>query len=572
MKSKAVSTFFTVVLFGFFASTILSSATISVNAQATPSLKLEPDFYFARQLNEEFNVNVTIYNIEESMRLVAIHFRLYYDPKLLQVVNVYEGEFLPKFNQTPTPPATLFVWFTESDGIFGPHIVLGTMLFPNSTGQWPGPFPEGDGTVAIIRFKVIYRPVEPNPIAVCVLRFLEVKLVDDQSNIIDCSTGISLYQSPVPLLYPRPQFTYSPAYPSAGQAVLFDASQSRDPDGTVVSYVWDFGDGATLTTSEKKVTHIFAQPKTYNVTLKVVDSDGLAASTWKLVDVGVYTSIDIKVEAGKLYYRGEKAEFYISTSQLGKPINVLFTKLLLYYNGSLYADLGSMVQPVDDGLYMISYNIPEDAEIGVYLLLVEAEYSGITGIGTASFQISSLFEAINATLVDINGAVAYINSTLGILVKNVTDIKATLVGIDGTVAYINSTLGKLYVPIQNINATLVRLSGAVAYINSTVGSLVAPIQKINLTVTEIKRDMATGQTVATIQTTLGTIKGYIENVDDGGLATINTEIGTVKTNVSTLLQRVPEKPPTVDMTPSWIAAIFAILAFVAVIFLVLRQR
>jgi len=44
-----------------------------------------------------------------------------------------------------------------------------------------------------------------------------------------------------------------------------------------------------------------------------------------------------------------------------------------------------------------------------------------------------------------------------------------------------------------------------------------------------------------------------------GLAKIATNLGTVKTNVSDLMQkRVP-----VDLTSTWIAAIFAILAFTA---------
>jgi len=44
-----------------------------------------------------------------------------------------------------------------------------------------------------------------------------------------------------------------------------------------------------------------------------------------------------------------------------------------------------------------------------------------------------------------------------------------------------------------------------------------------------------------------------------GLATIATNLGTVKANVSDLMQKgVP-----VDLTSTWIAAIFAILAFAA---------
>ncbi|MEM2293150.1 MAG: PKD domain-containing protein [Nitrososphaerota archaeon] len=523
-------------------------------------LKIVPDFYFAKALDEEFNLTITISGVNESQHLIGIHFRLLYRSDLLKVIDVFEGSFLRNYGNT------FFAWNLEEDGFYGgPHVVVGSMILPNSTGQWPGPFPEGNGTVATIKFRVIYRPVEPNPIEVCVLRFAEVILLNDKGEeILDYGTGISLYQSPVPLRYPIPRFTFSPVIPSAGQEILFDASQSSDPDGKIVSYRWNFGDGTPiLTTTEKKVVHIFTLPRTYNVTLTVIDSDGLTASAWNLVEVGAYNPVEVKVETGKVYNPKETAEFYISTSQLGMPINVSFEKVEIYYNGSLYADLSGSIQQIGDGLYWIQYTIPGDAKPGVYMLYVKAEYSGITGVGTASFQISSLLQEIGATLVRIEGTAVYINSTLGTLVVNVADIEATLVEINGTLAFINSTLGSIVADIADINATIVRLSGTVAQISSTVGSLVVPIEKINLTVTEIKGNMAT------IQTTLGTIRGYVENVDDGGLATINTELGTVKTNIATLLQRVPEKPPTVDITPSWIAAIFAILTFIIAIFLIL---
>ncbi len=52
----------------------------------------------------------------------------------------------------------------------------------------------------------------------------------------------------------------------------FDGSPSTDPDGTIVSYAWNFGDGSNgtgLTT-----THNYAAAGTYPVTLTVTDDDG----------------------------------------------------------------------------------------------------------------------------------------------------------------------------------------------------------------------------------------------------------------------------------------------------------
>lgn len=54
--------------------------------------------------------------------------------------------------------------------------------------------------------------------------------------------------------------------------VQFDASGSRDGDGWITSYQWDFGDGATA--DGPSVIHQFAAAGTYSVILRVVDNDG----------------------------------------------------------------------------------------------------------------------------------------------------------------------------------------------------------------------------------------------------------------------------------------------------------
>jgi PKD repeat protein len=57
-----------------------------------------------------------------------------------------------------------------------------------------------------------------------------------------------------------------------GQAASFDASNSSSPDGGVLSYHWDFGDG---TSSDEKVTsHTYEKPGSYRVVLTVKDSSG----------------------------------------------------------------------------------------------------------------------------------------------------------------------------------------------------------------------------------------------------------------------------------------------------------
>jgi len=58
-----------------------------------------------------------------------------------------------------------------------------------------------------------------------------------------------------------------------GAAISMSAAASLDPNGTIVSYAWDFGDGATA--AGPAVAHAYAQDGIYPVRLVVTDDDGL---------------------------------------------------------------------------------------------------------------------------------------------------------------------------------------------------------------------------------------------------------------------------------------------------------
>ncbi len=65
------------------------------------------------------------------------------------------------------------------------------------------------------------------------------------------------------------------AEPTRGEAPLtveFDASRSYDPDGLIVRYVWDFGDGSTA--EGLRVRYTYTQNGIYLATLTVVDAFG----------------------------------------------------------------------------------------------------------------------------------------------------------------------------------------------------------------------------------------------------------------------------------------------------------
>ena len=80
---------------------------------------------------------------------------------------------------------------------------------------------------------------------------------------------------------PTAAFTAS----STGLAVAVDASASHDPDGTIASYAWTFGDGATAT--GRTATHTYSTAGTYTIGLTVTDDRGGTDAITKQVTVAV---------------------------------------------------------------------------------------------------------------------------------------------------------------------------------------------------------------------------------------------------------------------------------------------
>ena len=73
------------------------------------------------------------------------------------------------------------------------------------------------------------------------------------------------------------------AFTSSAKALVasFDGSGSSDADGTIASYAWDFGDGATGTGA--KPDHTYATAGDYTVALTVTDNDGATDTVTKTV-------------------------------------------------------------------------------------------------------------------------------------------------------------------------------------------------------------------------------------------------------------------------------------------------
>ena len=127
-----------------------------------------------------------------------------------------------------------------------------------------------------------------------------------------------------------------------GGSVTFDGSESSSA-GSIVSYLWDFGDRTNAT--GKRVTHVFAKAGTFTVTLTVTDDDGA-------VDTDTVTISVITPE--------EAIEDLISfVEELGLPKGL---------ENALIAKLDGAIEALENGQDTAAKN-----KLGAFINLVEAQ-------------------------------------------------------------------------------------------------------------------------------------------------------------------------------------------------------
>lgn len=123
----------------------------------------------------------------------------------------------------------------------------------------------------------------------------------DLSNVATVTITVNSVNDP-----PVASFTYA----ANGLTCDVDASASSDPDGTIVSYEWDFGDGGVAT--GVLASHPYPAADTYTITLTVTDNGGATDSQQQPVTVSDTTamhvlSVDVTVRRAGINYFGEAA-------------------------------------------------------------------------------------------------------------------------------------------------------------------------------------------------------------------------------------------------------------------------
>lgn len=249
---------------------------------------------------------------------------------------------------------------------------------------------------------------------------------------------------------PIASFTYFPANPKPGDLVLFNASLSTPNGGTIVTYEWNFGDGNVTSTTNPTITHAYAMPGTYNVTLTLIDSEGLDASAWNSVTISAHIETKISIST------------YASSSFVGFKVDINGTLTDLEENGISHATV------------VLSYTFPGISEWVPFTSAktdLEGNYYSIwIPQGTGYFTLKAewagnethLGANKNTTLNVIPYEDTYIfsvasNSTISTITFNLTSLELSFnaTGPSGTTGFVRATIAKtLAANITNLKVYL----------------------------------------------------------------------------------------------------------------------
>lgn len=172
--------------------------------------------------------------------------------------------------------------------------------------------------------------------------------------------------------FPVASFTFSPQQPLLGDTMTFDATDSYDPDGTVASFTWDFGDGNTTLTASNTIAHRYSQLGIFNVTLTVTDNEGADNSMRQTVSVNVRNVAVTNVTVSNTQVQiGQSVNITVSVKNKGTTAETF--SVSAFCNETMIANrLVTNLSPGADQIIVFVWNTSDVQNPGRFLITVKA--------------------------------------------------------------------------------------------------------------------------------------------------------------------------------------------------------
>ena len=188
--------------------------------------------------------------------------------------------------------------------------------------------------------------------------------VEDNTGLTDTATvEITVYDPNNTA--PVAQISASSIFAQAPASIRFDSNGSTDDKG-IISYAWDFGDGAT--SNESNPTHEYTFGGLFEVMLTVTDLEGLSDSEVILVEITDNTSTSIDDIEAVIYPNPISLNNGVLVLEMSEvPANMILNGLYIHDSGGRLIRSISPAAVFQDGAYRIPL---WDLRSGLYHLSV----------------------------------------------------------------------------------------------------------------------------------------------------------------------------------------------------------
>ncbi|MCX6665785.1 MAG: PKD domain-containing protein, partial [Euryarchaeota archaeon] len=109
---------------------------------------------------------------------------------------------------------------------------------------------------------------------------------------------------------PASNFTYTPENPTISDTIIF-TDTSYDPDGTITSWLWDFGDGNNSVIQNP--TYQYTTIGEFSIVLTITDNDGATANITRLLTVTIAGDLDHDDDV-------DEDDFWVFVAAFGRSI------------------------------------------------------------------------------------------------------------------------------------------------------------------------------------------------------------------------------------------------------------
>lgn len=249
-----------------------------------------------------------------------------------------------------------------------------------------------------------------------------------------------------------------------GESIALSAAASLDPNGSIVSYAWSFGDGATGTGAD--VTHSFAQDGVYTVALVLTDNDGLTTTTTTTVNV-TNVAPTLNEFAGATLVAGET---YTVNGSFADPGSETWTVTVDWGDGSPLSSTTVTARSFSlahvyatAGVYTVTATVADDDASSSLTQSVTVTAQAPSQLATAKAEVDRLLQA--GKIVGLSAV--SLKSQLTVAERLLASGNNTLAGITLRAVLVQIDVLVALTPLQSADVTALR--AAIRQVLATLG-------------------------------------------------------------------------------------------------------